>query len=424
MSNKLDSKVPLVGFSGEHSWPIREVPLEITIGDAPFTRTETLNFVIVRSTSPHNLLFGRTTMQKIGERSKRLKEVSPWETEEIFSCTDAEERIIVNDKYPKQTVIIGRHLLANFKEKLQDLLKSNADVFAWTHADMTGIPRTITIEGKPFNMEHKLNEYKHIKPIKQKRRGLDLNGRRRRRQNNLFYRRRNIMLSKNAVGIKKRRGHFEKGKRIFSMKEDEKAFQKMKKFMEILPTLTAPIKGEVLVMVLQGAELNYPTLEKVILALIYATRRLRRYFQAHTVIVPTNEPIKKTLVNPKKSGRVAKWAIELGEYDIEFRERDPTAKETPKDFAIEMPTEDKTTVRRSETKTKNNAWRLYTDRASSFDGSGAGLMLISLEGKENTYALRFEFQATNNEAEYEALMAGLRITQEMEIRSLAIFADS
>ncbi|GKB53483.1 hypothetical protein Tco_0904236 [Tanacetum coccineum] len=41
-----------------------------------------------------------------------------------------------------------------------------------THADMTGIPRTITVKGKPFNTEHKLNEYNHVKPIKQKRRGL------------------------------------------------------------------------------------------------------------------------------------------------------------------------------------------------------------------------------------------------------------
>ncbi|GKE33039.1 hypothetical protein Tco_1452361 [Tanacetum coccineum] len=49
---------------------------------------------------------------------------------------------------------------------------ANADVFAWTHADMTGIPRTITVKGKPFNTEHKLNEDNHIKPIKQKRRGL------------------------------------------------------------------------------------------------------------------------------------------------------------------------------------------------------------------------------------------------------------
>ncbi|GKA16840.1 reverse transcriptase domain-containing protein [Tanacetum coccineum] len=81
-----------------------------------------------------------------------------------------------------------------------------------------------------------------------------------------------------------------------------------------------------------------------------------------------------------------------------------------------------------ETKRENlkldNTWKLYTDGASSFDGSGTGLMLISPGGKEYTYALHFKFETTNNEAEYEALLAGLRIAQEMEIRCLAIFTDS
>ncbi|GJV22492.1 reverse transcriptase domain-containing protein [Tanacetum coccineum] len=69
-------------------------------------------------------------------------------------------------------------------------------------------------------------------------------------------------------------------------------------------------------------------------------------------------------------------------------------------------------------------WKLYTDGASSFDGSGAGLMLIDPKGKEYTYALRFKFETMNNEAEYEALLARLRIAQEMEIVNLAIFVDS
>ncbi|GKF69987.1 reverse transcriptase domain-containing protein, partial [Tanacetum coccineum] len=63
----------------------------------------------------------------------------------------------------------------------------------------------------------------------------------------------------------------------------------------------------------------------------------------------------------------------------------------------------------------SSKWRLYTDRASNSDGSGAGLMLIDPEGKEYAYALRFEFETTNNEAEYEALLVGLQIAQEMEI---------
>ncbi|GJX68380.1 reverse transcriptase domain-containing protein [Tanacetum coccineum] len=71
-----------------------------------------------------------------------------------------------------------------------------------------------------------------------------------------------------------------------------------------------------------------------------------------------------------------------------------------------------------------NPSKLYTDGASSSDSSGTGLMLIDPEGKEYTYALRFKFLTTNNEAEYEALLAGLRIAQEMEIVNLAIFVDS
>nr|GEV73964.1 reverse transcriptase domain-containing protein [Tanacetum cinerariifolium] len=65
-ATKVDLKTPLAGFSREHSWSIGEVPLEITMGDAPFLRTKTLNFVIVRSDFPYNMLLGRTTMQRMG----------------------------------------------------------------------------------------------------------------------------------------------------------------------------------------------------------------------------------------------------------------------------------------------------------------------------------------------------------------------
>ncbi|GKD10707.1 reverse transcriptase domain-containing protein [Tanacetum coccineum] len=150
------------------------------------------------------------------------------------------------------------------------------------------------------------------------------------------------------------------------MMDAEEAFQKMKKFIEILPPLTTPIKGKVLVMylaasaesinivlltereerqvpiyfvsrVLQGVELNYVALEKLILALVYAVRRLRRYFQAYPIMVLTNAPIKKTLTSLEKSGRIAKWAIKLEEHDIEFRERGSVQKQISKDFSIEMP---------------------------------------------------------------------------------------
>ncbi|GJS03100.1 reverse transcriptase domain-containing protein [Tanacetum coccineum] len=117
-------------------------------------------------------VFSTHESDKIGEGVKKIRETSPANTEGVLSCTDAEEKMIVNSKYPEQTVTIGKQLPERFKERLRNLLRTNANVFAWTHVDITGIPRTITVNGKPFNTEHKLNEYSHIKPIKQKRRSL------------------------------------------------------------------------------------------------------------------------------------------------------------------------------------------------------------------------------------------------------------
>ena len=65
-SQRVESKIPLVGFSGERSWPLGEIPLEVTLGEGTLIRTKILNFVIVRSKSPYNMLIGRTAMQKMG----------------------------------------------------------------------------------------------------------------------------------------------------------------------------------------------------------------------------------------------------------------------------------------------------------------------------------------------------------------------
>ncbi|GKD57296.1 reverse transcriptase domain-containing protein, partial [Tanacetum coccineum] len=69
-------------------------------------------------------------------------------------------------------------------------------------------------------------------------------------------------------------------------------------------------------------------------------------------------------------------------------------------------------------------WTLFTDGSSCIDGSGAGLILTNLEGVEFTYAMRFKFEATNNEAEYEVLIAGLRIAEQMGVKNLQANVDS
>ena len=69
-------------------------------------------------------------------------------------------------------------------------------------------------------------------------------------------------------------------------------------------------------------------------------------------------------------------------------------------------------------------WELYVDGSSNEHGSRASVLLISPEGHKIPYALKFGFKATNNEAEYEALLAGLRLVRKVKAKRLVVFSDS
>ncbi|GKG20699.1 reverse transcriptase domain-containing protein, partial [Tanacetum coccineum] len=72
----------------------------------------------------------------------------------------------------------------------------------------------------------------------------------------------------------------------------------------------------------------------------------------------------------------------------------------------------------------SDPWVLFTEGSSCIDGYRAGLILTNPKGMEFTYALRFRFDATNNEAEYEALIVGLRIVEQMGVKNLQENIDS
>ncbi|GJU77596.1 hypothetical protein Tco_1274666 [Tanacetum coccineum] len=90
----------------------------------------------------------------------------------ILSCIDTKERMVINDKYPEQKITIRRQLPTRIKIRLRDLLKRYIDVFAWTSAHITGVPRVIMIGGETFNTEHRINVFNHAEPVKQKKRSL------------------------------------------------------------------------------------------------------------------------------------------------------------------------------------------------------------------------------------------------------------
>ena len=69
----------------------------------------------------------------------------------------------------------------------------------------------------------------------------------------------------------------------------------------------------------RGAEKRYPRMEKLAFALVTGAWKLKSYFQAHTIVVLTDQPLKRAMSSPEVAGRMALWAIELSKFDIQYR---------------------------------------------------------------------------------------------------------
>ncbi|XP_050222294.1 uncharacterized protein LOC126672387 [Mercurialis annua] len=205
--------------------------------------------------------------------------------------------------------------------------------------------------------------------------------------------------------------------------ECQKVFEELKIFLTSPPLLSWPKTGEVLYLylsagketiasvlvreeeeeqlpiyyssrTLKGAELNYPTIDKLALMVVVAAKKLRPYFQGHTVIIRTNQPLRKALQRPETSGRMVSWSIQLGEHDIRYEPRKTLKAQALADFVVEM-TEKPDTEEPREAVT----WNLYVDGASNDLGAGAGVILEGPMGITIKYVVHLKFKTTNNVAE-------------------------
>nr|KYP33643.1 Retrovirus-related Pol polyprotein from transposon opus [Cajanus cajan] len=161
--------------------------------------------------------------------------------------------------------------------------------------------------------------------------------------------------------------------------------------------------------------LRYQMIEKLALALVTAARRLRPYFQSHQVVVKTDYPIKQILRKPELAGRMIAWSVELSEFGIQYEGRGPLKAQCLADFVAEFtPT----------TAEEPQVWTLHVDGSSNSKDGGAGIILEGPNQVTLEQSLKFGFKVTNNQAEYEALLAGLRLAHDLGARRVSCNNDS
>ncbi|XP_075099035.1 uncharacterized protein LOC142175924 [Nicotiana tabacum] len=140
-----------------------------------------------------------------------------------------------------------------------------------------------------------------------------------------------------------------------------------------------------------------------------ASRKLRPYFQCHPISVITTFPLRNILHKQELSSRLAKWAIEFSEYDIIYQPRTAIKLLVLVDFVAYFST--------------NLVLGLFTDGSSNVKGVVLGIVLIPPSREVIRQPIKC-YPITNNEAEYEAMIAGLELERELGIEQIVIKSDS
>lgn len=130
-------------------------------------------------------------------------------------------------------------------------------------------------------------------------------------------------------------------------------------------------------------------------------------------------PIAEIIENKDASGRVTKWAIELSPYTPHYERRDAIKSQALPDFLVDW-----AEMQYEPPLPDSNYWRMHFDGSKTKIGLGAGVVLTSPKNDQLRYVLQVHFAASNNVAEYEALIHGLNVAKEIGIRRIECFGDS
>nr|XP_016462756.1 PREDICTED: uncharacterized protein LOC107785875 [Nicotiana tabacum] len=197
------------------------------------------------------------------------------------------------------------------------------------------------------------------------------------------------------------------------------AFRDLKRYLSSPPLLSKPKEGKILFVYLAVSEVAVgAVLVREDEALVVAARKLRPYFQCHPIIMVTTFPLQNILHTPEHSGRLAKWAVEMSKFDIEYKPRTAIKSQVLVDFAVS-----------SNQRSSNGAridlgsldliyeWSLLRKRVQAWHSINHAF------GETLRQAIKMA-PLTNNEVKYEVLIAGLKLDWTLDSEVIEIKCDS